>query len=139
MYCGDCIRYKCKASDLANTLLDEIDNNHFKEYAKVKRSHVKEFENFEELIASLKALSEIKCKTPCGSGGDGCGGACEIIQCVHEQNLNGCWECGKYERCEKLDFLKSYHGHSIVNNLRKIKKYGLANWVGHRDKCYPWL
>lgn len=139
LYCGDCIRYKCRASDLANELLNEIDNHHFREYANVKRAHTKEFENFDSFISSLKAISGINCVIPCGSGGDGCGGSCEIIKCVKKKKLNGCWECNHFEKCEKLDFLKPFHGHSIIGNLRKIKKHGIANWVEYRDKCYPWL
>jgi hypothetical protein len=139
LYCVDCIRYQCRASDLADELLNEIDNNHFKEYAKVKRVHSKEFDDFDTLIATLKTLSEIKCVLPCGAGGDGCGGSCEIIECVKEMSLHGCWECDDFERCEKLEFLKHFHGESIISNLRKIKKYGMENWARYRDKCYPWL
>ena len=139
LYCGDCIRYKCKASDLANELLNEIDNHHFREYANVKQVHTKEFERFDSLIASLKAISGINCLIPCGSGGDGCGGSCEIIKCVKEMNLNGCWECNDFKSCVKLNFLKLFHGDSIISNLEKIKEHGIANWSEYRDRCYPWL
>lgn len=139
LYCGDCIRYNCRASDLADKLLNEIDNHHFREYANVKRAHTKEFENFDTLLASLKAISGINCVTPCGAGGDGCGGSCKIIKCVKEMNLNGCWECNDFEGCEKLCFLKPFHGDSIISNLKKIKIYGITNWAEHRDNCYPWL
>jgi hypothetical protein len=139
LYCGDCIRYKCKASDLAGELLNEIDNPHFSEYAKVKRVHTKEFENFDLLLSSLKALSNIRCETPCGSGGDGCGGACEIIRCVRAKGFQGCWECDNSKGCDKLDFLKPFHGDAILKNLQKIKELGLDNWAKSREKCYPWL
>ena len=118
LYCADCIRYRCRASDLAEELLNEIDNDHFKEYAKVKRVHKREFENFDSFIALLKALAEIRCLTPCGSGGDGCTGKCEIKKCVKKMNLDGCWECDDFERCGKLDFLKPFHGSSIISNLK---------------------
>ena len=58
----------------------------FTEYAKVKRSHKKEFENFESFIPLLKAISEIKCENPCRLGSDGCEGGCEIIICVKGRN-----------------------------------------------------
>ena len=139
LYCGDCIRYKCRASDLANELLDEIDKVHFTEYAKVKRIHSKGFENFGSLISSLKAISEIRCEIPCRSGGDGCGGKCEIIRCVKNKLLEGCWECDDFEGCHKLDFLKPFHGDGPINNLRKIREHGILKWAEHRDKCYTWL
>ena len=60
LYCGDCIRFKCKASDLSESLLDEIKNKHFLEYAQVKKKHIKEFEQFEILPILLKAISKIK-------------------------------------------------------------------------------
>jgi len=139
LYCGDCIRYKCKASQLADELLTELGNCHFEEYSMVKRAQAKEFEHFDSFIALLKAISGIYCETPCGLGGDGCGGACEIIKCVKNQNMNGCWKCNDFEKCEKLDFLKTFHGDTPIHNLQKIKKYGMADWAEHREKCYPWL
>ena len=64
LYCGDCIRYKCRASDLADELLSEIEINHFQEYADVKRAQNKEFDNFESFTALLKAISELNCEIP---------------------------------------------------------------------------
>lgn len=63
-YCEGCIGYKCKTFELAIELLNEIDSHHFREYANVKRAHTKEFEKFDSLIASLKAISSINCVTP---------------------------------------------------------------------------
>jgi hypothetical protein len=139
LYCGDCIRYKCKASDLADELLNEIDKHHFMEYANVKRTHIKEFENFEPLIALLKAISGINCEIPCRSGGDGCGSECEIIKCVKANKFEGCWECNDFEKCDKFDLLKPFHGDATLKNLRKIKELGIDKWAKNREKCYPWL
>jgi hypothetical protein len=139
LYCGDCIRYKCRASELADELLNEIDKNNFTEYAKIKRTHKKEFENFKSFISLLKAISEIKCEIPCGLGGDGCGGKCEIIACVSTKGFEGCWECSDFERCDKFEFLKPFHGDAPLKNLRKIKELGIENWAKTREKCYPWL
>ena len=91
------------------------------------------------MISSLKVISEIKCKIPCRLGGDGCGGACEIITCVKNKSHEGCWECNDFEECDKFDFLKPFHGDAPINNLRKIKEHGISNWAKNRDKCYPWL
>lgn len=55
-------------------------------------------------------------------------------------NLNGCWECKDFEVCRKLDFLKLFHGGSIINNLKEIKKREIvADWIKFRDKLYPYL
>ena len=139
IYCGDCIRFKCRASDLSDSLLDELQRNHFLEYAEVKKHHTKEFEQFNNIFPLLKAISQIRCEIPCGAGGDGCAGSCQIISCVKTRNIDGCWECPDYDKCEKLEFLLPFHGDSIKKNLRLIAKYGIDEWVTFRDKCYPWL
>jgi hypothetical protein len=116
-----------------------MEKQHFAEYANVKRTHMKEFEHFESLIGSLKAIVEIDCKTPCRLGGDGCGGSCEIVRCAKSRALEGCWECDVCEGCDKLDFLKPFHGDAPARNLRKIKELGMDGWAEAREKCYPWL
>ena len=140
LYCGDCVRYKSRASDLSDELLDEIKKQHLSEYAKVKKTHTKEFENFDTLILTLKAISKLKCDLPCRLGGDGCEGSCKIIKCVKDKSIEGCWECEEFETCRgKLDFLKPFHADGPLNNLQLIKEHGIDNWASYRDKCYPWL
>ena len=139
LYCGDCIRYKCRASHLADELLREISEKHFVEYANIKKMHAKEFENFESFIDQLKAISKIRCEIPCGSGGDGCGGTCEFIECVNAKGFEGCWDCDDIESRDKFDFLSPFHGDAPIKNLRKIKELGMDNWAKAREKCYPWL
>ena len=139
LYCGDCIRYQCRASDLAEELLQDMERVRFSEYADVKRTQIEAFEDVDSFISFLKALSAIKCETPCRLGGDGCGGACEIVACVKQKSLKGCWECDAFEKCSRLEFLKPFHGDGAIHNLRRIKRHGLENWARHRDKCYPWM
>jgi hypothetical protein len=139
LYCEDCIRYQSRASELADELFKEMEKTKFTEYANVKRSHKKEFENFDTFIPLLKAISEIKCERPCRLGGDGCEGECEIIKCVRGKGFEGCWECVDFESCDKLSFLKPFHADAPLNNLRKIKEMGIEYWAKYREKCYPWL
>jgi hypothetical protein len=139
LYCGDCIRYRSKASDLARDLLQELERTRFAEYAKVKRSQVPELGFYEPMARALAAVSQLKCETPCRLGGDGCGGSCLIIKCVKDKSFEGCWECDAYGTCEQLGFLKPFHGDTPLNNLRKIRALGLEAWTRHRGKFYPWL
>ena len=139
LYCGDCIRYKSKASDLADEMLNEIEMLHLHEYANIKQAYTKGFENFDRFTSTLEAISKIKCELPCRLGGDGCDGPCEIIKCVKAREYEGCWECNIFEKCEKLDFLKPFHGKGPLENLHKIKEYGLDDWAEQRTKCYPWI
>jgi hypothetical protein len=138
LYCGDCIRYQSKASDLASQLLNEFDKRHFKKYAEVKKHHTPEFENYDAVVHLLKAISAFSCQIPCRMGGDGCGGACKIIRCVKDKSYQGCWECGEFESCQNLNFLKPFHGDAPIQNLRKIREIGIENWASHREKCYLW-
>lgn len=139
LYCGDCIRYKSKAADLALELLNELKEINFENYVKVKRSSVKEFECYDEMIKAIEAINNLKCNTPCRLEGDGFVKPCEILKCVLSKNLKGCWECSEFEECDKFTFLKPFHGDGPQKNLKKIIKYGLDKWAAHREKCYPWL
>ncbi len=138
LFCGDCIRYKSKASELSDNLMNQLEKYHFIEYAEVEKSHIKEFEQFELLPTFLKGISKIKCEIPCRAGGDGCGGSCEIIACVKRKSLDGCWECDGFEECKKFDFLKPFHADSNLINLSMIKKHSAHDWAEFREKSYPW-
>ena len=138
LYCGDCIRYKSKASELARDLLEELEKMQFSEYARVKKSQIPEFEHYGAMVGLLTLLARLRCEIPCRLGGDGCSGACPIIECVKANSFEGCWECPAYEKCEKLDFLKLFHGDTPVRNLGKIKELGIKAWAAHRGKFYPW-
>ncbi len=96
-------------------------------------------ENYETMVQVLTVISTIKCEISCRQGGNGCGGSCQIIKCVREKKLDGCWLCADFGTCDKLNFLKPFHGEAPINNLRKIKELGIDSWAKYRDKCYPWL
>jgi hypothetical protein len=140
LYCGDCLRYKSKASDLANELSLELEKVKFDKYAKVKSIQIKDFVNYQELISLLDEITRLKCDTPCRSGGDGCyEGKCEFKKCVFSKGYQGCWECDELEQCSKFEYLKPFSGDAPRQNLLKIKDYGLKGWAVNRDKFYRWL
>ena len=138
LYCSDCIRYKNKFADLAQDLENELQKAIFDKYAEVKSASVKGFEHYKIFREVLAAIAKLKCDTPCRAGGDGCSQSCEIKKCVESKNLEGCWECNEFERCEKFKFLKPFHGDTAQKNLINIKEYGLDRWVEHREKFYLW-
>lgn len=139
LYCGDCLRYKSKAADLAQDLQNELQKVKFDRYAEVKSASVKELKHYEECCQVLAAIVSLGCDTPCRTGGDGCLQPCEIKSCVQSKKLEGCWECGELERCNKFEFFRPIHGDTTKENVRKIKKYGLSRWAEHRGKFYSWL
>jgi len=139
LYCGDCLRYRSKVTQLARDLTSELQAVRFDKYAEVKSAAVKELEHYDEYLQVLHTISELGCDTPCRAGGDGCLGPCEIKSCVQTKRLEGCWECDELEGCGKFEFLKLLHGNVPKENLRKIRKYGLYKWAKHRGKFYSWL
>jgi len=138
LYCGDCIRFRSQATQLARDLMSELQALQFDKYAVVKSATVKELEHYNECIQVLDAIVKLGCDTPCKAGGEGCSRPCEIKPCVESKKIAGCWECDVFEICDKFEFLKPVHGDTTKGNLRKIKKYGLEGWAKHRQKFYPW-
>ena len=138
LYCGDCLRYRSRASALARDLIEELERTNFRKYAEVKRTRTRELNRLEECLDVLKAMVDLNCDTPCGAGGDGCLAGCEIKACLGSKGLDGCWQCQDMETCDKFDFLEPFHGQTPRENLKEIKRHGLNNWVRHRKKCYPW-
>ena len=139
LYCGDCLRFRFKSADLARELASELKKVNFDQYAKIKSNFVKEFEHYNKAHKVLDKIVGLKCDTPCRLGGDGCEQGCEIKTCVESQELEGCWQCKEFETCDKFKFLEPYSGDNPRKNLRKIKKYGLEDWVKHREKFYKYL
>lgn len=144
LYCPDCIRYKSKASGLANNLLEELEKSEFGEYAKIKSSSkkqlnpVKEFEHYTECIEVLGAIADLQCNIPCRVGGGCPTFSCDILKCCTNKGFDGCWQCGTFKTCGKFRPLESVHGNCPKENLKKIKKYGMENWVKFRHKPYIW-
>ena len=138
LYCGDCIRYKSKASKLALDLKEELQRTQFDKYAEVKSAFVNEFKNYDKFVEVLDAIVELQCNNTCRGGG--CPTfKCKIIECCNTKGLKGCWECNEFENCKELDFLAPFHGDLPKKNLRKIKELGLEKWLEHREKFFKWL
>lgn len=144
LYCGDCIRYRSRAADLARELLNELQDTEFDKYAELKSSSVKQFDaekqfqHYKECCEVLKAIANLQCNAPCRVG-DGCSTfSCDILECCRGKGFEGCWQCGEFESCEKFEPLKSIHGDCPQQNSKKIKELGLDKWAEHRYKPYIW-
>jgi hypothetical protein len=139
LYCGDCLRFRSKAVELARDFMRELNAVQFNKYAEVKSAAVKELEHYDKFLYVLDAIVKLGCDTPCRAGGEGCSSPCQIKPCVELKNIKGCWECDEFEGCGKFEFLRPVHGNVPKENLRKIRKHGLNEWAKHRGKFYPWL
>ena len=138
LYCGDCIRYRSKAANLARELLTELQTTEFGKYADIKSRSTKVLENYKQCYLVLEAIIELQCNEPCCVGGGCPTFSCGILECCQSQGYQGCWECDNFEECNKFEFLKPYHGETPVINLRKIKELGLDRWTEHRQKFFVW-
>jgi hypothetical protein len=141
LYCGDCLRYHSKASDLAAALLSEFQAGYYERYAEVKsksKDSVTELAHFKECCQVLAAVVALNCEQPCRVGGGCTQFSCSIVECCQEKGYQGCWECGDNENCEKFTSMKPFHGESCFQNLQEIKKHGLEKWAKHRHKFYVW-
>ncbi len=138
IYCGDCPRYNAKFSDLCGELLETFESSHFSELARVIARKDPQFKEYDRMLSLLKTIAQLKCDSPCRFGRSS-GESCGVVKCNKKKGFQGCWECDKFEKCRKLDFLKPFCGDAPIKNLRKIREYGIDNWAGHREKQYPWL
>ena len=144
LYCGDCIRYRSKAADLARALLDELQGEEWDKYAEFKSGStkqfdaVKQFEHYRECCEVLEAIIAVQCNNPCRVGGGCPTFSCKILDCCRKKGFEGCWQCDEFENCREFEFLKPLHGDTPVLNLRKIRELGLEKWTEHRYKCYVW-
>ncbi len=145
LYCGDCIQFESRASELAKALVEELEKIDYANYADAKNACAgnskviggSELQYYQEFAKVLNVIAVQGCKRPCRLGGDGCGEACDIKKCVISKDFAGCWECGEFDTCEKFEHLAPIVG-DIRVNLRDIKKYGPEEWIGKRQAFYPW-
>ena len=135
LYCGDCIRYRSRAADLARDLLSELQDTEFNRYAEIKSSSakqfdaVKQFEHYRECCEVLEAIVALQCNDPCRVGGGCPTFSCEILECCRKKGFDGCWQCDEFKTCEELDFLKPVHGDAHLKNLRILKKTDVASFL----------
>ncbi|TRO42272.1 DUF3795 domain-containing protein [Candidatus Bathyarchaeota archaeon] len=129
LYCPECPLYLGKISDMARDLRKELRNIQYDKFAKYisKLSKGKKLENFKECYDVLGAMMVFRCEGGCRQGGGT--DNCQIRQCNQDKNLEGCWQCTKYEHCKKLDALNALHGNSHRKNLKNIKKHGINEFI----------
>jgi len=131
LYCGDCAFGTGTIPDLARDLRKELRANRFAEVAAV--IPFPEFKKYDDCYEVLGAMVKLRCK---GCRGGSRSGFCHIAKCVQGRELEGCWECGEFAGCKKLEFLESVHGDAHIKNLRAIKKSGVDAWAEGKRLWY---
>jgi hypothetical protein len=129
LYCGDCYNHKGVIADLARDLRKELRAANFEQSAEFLSAipFFKEFKNYKECYAVLGAMVRLRCHKTCKSGGGP--PFCKIRKCCQLKAFKGCWECGEFEVCKNLDFLRVSHGTAHLKNLAAIKKKGVKAFV----------
>ncbi len=124
LYCGDCFRYKGKIADLARDLRKELRAAKFAGTAEAMAAipFFDVFKDYDTCYEVLGAMVKLRCNKACRDGGGP--PFCEMRKCCQKNGIEGCWQCGEFEVCGKLDFLKPIHGDAHIRNLRILQKKG---------------
>lgn len=164
--CCDCLFYKREVFETAQKFKETIKKYDFDKFLMIlsqsnswkflgEHFHLSEksawdkfgkyFDSFKQIPEFLNILDniiEIQCKTTCNEAG-GCsfGGStneCNTLKCIKSKGFDGCWQCGEFEFCDKLQLLKRNYGHVIEENLKTVKNKGINAVESHGDKYYAW-
>ncbi len=145
LYCEDCIRFQSQAASLAEKLLKALDQEGYGVYAAAKAGGdparikgVEAYAGYDQALALLEALVDGRCDSPCRLGGDGCSDNCPVKDCCLQRGLEGCWQCGDFNKCAKADFLEPISGTYPKQNVCIIEKDGLDGWSARRCRFYKW-
>lgn len=127
-YCGlcclDCHGFVQKIPDLARDLRKELRASNYMQFANFMAgtSFGKVFKDYARCYEVLGAMVKFRCHKGCRGGGGN--PFCKIRKCSTKKGLKGCWQCGEFEVCKKLDFLKGVHDDAHLKNLRILKRKG---------------
>lgn len=136
LYCGDCHGYQGRIPDLARDLRKELRAARYDKFAELisKEAFAKPLENYKECYEALGTMVKFRCKKGCRNGGGP--PFCKVRKCCQRKGIEGCWECGEFKSCEKLDFLWVVHGDAHIKNLSAIKKKGKHGFLQGKTLWY---
>ncbi|MBN1290154.1 MAG: DUF3795 domain-containing protein [Actinobacteria bacterium] len=131
LYCADCPFGTGTIPDLARDLRKELRSCRFDKVAET--IPFKEFEKYSDCYEVLGALVKLRCKG-CRTGTRS--RFCNIAECATRKGYRGCWECGEFTTCKKLQFLEAVHGEAHKKNMRKINRVGIDEWAKEKPLWY---
>ncbi len=115
LYCPKC--YKMNVAEAAENLKEQIEN------AKTKNTEfLKLFPSLEQILDNLIKL---KCFKFCRESGGKA--SCKIKICCKNKNIDGCWQCKTFKKCDNLKT-------QFINNIKEIKKLGIEGYIQTRTK-----
>ncbi len=131
LYCGDCSFGSGVIPDLARDLRKELRAMRFDQVAET--IPFKEFRQYPECYRVLGAMVKLRC------GGCRTGPRskfCKVAECARRNGYEGCWECGEFTECKKLQFLEPVHGEGHLKNLKRIGAAGVDAWAAGKRYWY---
>ncbi|MHC1608862.1 MAG: DUF3795 domain-containing protein [Candidatus Methanofastidiosia archaeon] len=131
LYCKDCFNYKGEIADLARDLRKKLREEKFSLASVGLSKYFKQFKEYDTCYEVLGAMVRLRCKHACKDGGGN--PSCKIRKCCQKKEIDGCWECAEFKKCEKLDFLKPIHENTHLKNLSKINKQGIDAFLSWKD------
>ena len=127
LYCGDCFIYQGKIADLARDLRKELRKSKFERFANTISKFFKPYRHYETTYEVLGLMVRLRCKRTCRSGGGP--PSCKIRDCCTKKEIEGCWQCGEFEECKRLDFLRAVHDDAHIKNLRILRRKGVRQFI----------
>ncbi|NYT11927.1 MAG: DUF3795 domain-containing protein [Methanomassiliicoccales archaeon] len=136
LHCGGCFFHSDVITDLARDLRKEFRQSRFDLTAKVlaESGFLRVFSDYETCYEVLEDMVKLRCKKGCREGGGS--PQCKIRKCCQMKDIRGCWECGHFESCEKLDFLWRNHGEAHIINLRRLKRMRIGEFIEGKHDWY---
>ncbi len=114
--CAECFGYKLTVSEAAKSLRRELRTAKLKDAWK-EIPFLGEYEPFKK---ALDGLAMLRCPKACRGGGGN--PWCKIRKCTQKKEFAGCWDCGDFETCGKLEA-------RLIKNIKKIKKVGISGFI----------
>ena len=129
LYCEDCFGHTGSIADLARDLRAELRKAKFDRIAQSLSAepYFKVFAGYPASYELLGALVKLRCKSMCKGGGGP--PWCKIRRCSQRKGLAGCWECGEFETCDKLQTLVAGHSDAPIRNLKKLRRSGVEAFL----------
>lgn len=136
LYCEECPGHKGIIADLSQDLRKELRKAKAGEIAEsiAATTPFKEFKYYQQCYDLLGFFVKSRCKRTCREGGGT--PSCKIRTCCRKRELDGCWQCAEFTTCERLDILKPGHGDAHIQNLRKLKRKGTAEFIQGKKYWY---
>ncbi len=133
--CADCIPSREEFFALVDRLDRMLEELQFEQYAELKSTRDREFEDYPRFLSVLRQIKGLRCPVPCRHGGGI--SHCEVRGCVKGKGLKGCWECRDRRGCALLDGLRRVHP-NLDYHLDLIADMGPAQWFEKRKEHYRW-